>query len=390
MSTSDPTQPAPRRHDIDALRVLAFAAVMLYHLGMAYVDGWHWHLKSTYETTALQTPMRALNLFRLDLVFLISGAALGLALPRRTTPRLLASRSRRLLLPLAFGMLVVVPYQPYAQALAGGFVEPGLGAFLRRYFSGGPWPAQAFDGAHPGITWNHLWYLAYLWLYTAVLLLLARPLLERPALVSAWSRARGAGLLIAPALPIMLASALLWRRFPPTHDLVHDAWLHAVYGLYFLYGIWLARAAPAWAQLARGRWLALALAGAWLLAHLGLRRDWPLAARLAGDGYAWAMVCALLGFGHRHLNRHWRWLPWAREAVFPWYVLHQTLIIAALAWLGPRRLGGWREPWLVLALTVGGCALLTEGLIRRQAWLRPWFGLPAGRRMESRIRPKSS
>jgi len=115
-----------------------------------------------------------------------------------------------------------------------------------------------------------------------------------------------------------------------------------------------------------------------------------VAARLAADGYAWAMVCALLGFGHRHLNRHWRWLPWAREAVFPWYVLHQTLIIAALAWLGPWRLGGWREPWLVLALTVGGCALLTEGLIRHHAWLRPWFGLPSGRRMESRIKPKSS
>jgi peptidoglycan/LPS O-acetylase OafA/YrhL len=35
-----------RRHDIDALRVLAFALLILYHLAMLYVADWEWHLKS--------------------------------------------------------------------------------------------------------------------------------------------------------------------------------------------------------------------------------------------------------------------------------------------------------------------------------------------------------
>ncbi len=41
-----PTLPARRRHDIDALRALAFGLLILYHLGMYYVAGWPWHLKA--------------------------------------------------------------------------------------------------------------------------------------------------------------------------------------------------------------------------------------------------------------------------------------------------------------------------------------------------------
>ena len=39
---------APRRHDIDALRALAFALVIVYHVAMYYVADWHWHLKSPH------------------------------------------------------------------------------------------------------------------------------------------------------------------------------------------------------------------------------------------------------------------------------------------------------------------------------------------------------
>ena len=66
-----------RRHDIDALRALAFALVILYHVAMYYVAEWHWHLKSPHAAEWLQAPMRALNLWRMDLVFLISGLAFG-------------------------------------------------------------------------------------------------------------------------------------------------------------------------------------------------------------------------------------------------------------------------------------------------------------------------
>lgn len=367
--------PPPRRYDIDALRALAFALVMLYHVGMYYVADWHWHIKSASPQEWLQWPMRALNLWRMPLVFVVSGLALAMATHRGVQAGSAAQRSLRLLLPLAFGMAVVVPYQAYVQALDQGVVGPGWGAFLARYFTGGPWPAHAFDGAEFGVTWNHLWFLPYLWLYTMALLGL-RALL-------AW-RGRGAGTPRPAAHPVWtllwplalwwLATLLLWPHFPPTHDLVNDAWMHAVYGTAFVFGYRVAHDTRLWAWLLAGRWGWLAAAAVCALGVWGGFAT-GMARRLWADAYAWCVLLAALAWAHRALNRPWRWLVWSRESVYPWYLWHQTLIVAVAFALRPWGWGAGVEAAVVLGGTVLGCALLSAGM-RRVAWLRPLVGLP--------------
>ena len=71
----------------------------------------------------------------------------------------------------------------------------------------------------------------------------------------------------------------------------------------------------------------------------------------------------------------WRWLAWSNDSVYPWYILHQTLIILAVVALAPLHLGPVLEAVLLVAMTVLGCWVLTSGLIRRVRWLRPLFGL---------------
>ena len=372
-----------RRHDIDALRALAFALVILYHLAMYYVAGWDWHLKSPHTAEWLQWPMRALNLWRMDLVFLVSGLAIGLLRRSQPDAAMFRQRSWRLLLPLAFGMLVIVPYQPYAQGVANGLIAPGFGDFLLRYFRGGQWPRGAFDGWEAGITWNHLWYLAYLWVYTAVLVVLL-PLLDSAAgqrLRHAFVALRGARLLLVPVLPLLLYSLVLWPHFKPTHDLVHDAWLHAVYFTLFLYGYWVGIDAGFWAEATRLRRRSLVLALLLLTALVGLRASGAAAGpvgqqglRLLADIYLWSAVLAILGWAHLKLDRPWRWLPWANESVYPWYLLHQSVIIVLVVWLAPLQLGPVAEPALLLAGTVLGCWGITS-VVRRVNWLRPLFGL---------------
>jgi len=380
-----------RRHDIDALRALAFALVILYHVGMYYVAGWGWHLKSPHEAAWLQWPMRIVNLWRLDLLFVVSGIAIGFLRRGQGPLGLLRQRSARLLVPLAFGMAVVIPFQPYAQGVANGLVEPGFGRFLARYFTGGPWPAGAFDGAKEGVTWNHLWYLAYLWAYTAALVVLL-PLLESAAgrkLRAAFTGLRGAALSLAPVLPMLLYSLTLWPRFAPTHDLIHDGWLHAVYFTLFLYGYWIGLDEGFWAEATRLRWkslgVALALIGVSIpLLVLGTSQ-WASGRqlmRLLGDFYMWSAVLAILGWAHLKLNRPWPWLGWANESVYPFYMLHQTLIIVLIVWLAPLALGPAVEPMLLVAGTALGCWGITA-VVRRSEWLRPLFGLrrrakPAG------------
>jgi hypothetical protein len=111
-----------------------------------------------------------------------------------------------------------------------------------------------------------------------------------------------------------------------------------------------------------------------------LLRQWPdsvwtLQVMASQSLYLWAVLLTLLGWAKVYLDRPFRWLPYCTEAVYPWYILHQSLIIALLFWLKPLQLGPWWEPTLVLAGTVAFCLLLHEGLMRRIGWLRPLFGL---------------
>lgn len=371
-----------RRHDIDALRALAFALLILYHGCMLYVAGedWGWHLKSTHLAEWLQVPMLFVNRWRMDLIFLISGLSVHFLLRGTPVGRFIAQRSWRLLLPLVFGCLVIVPVQPYVQGIANGAVEPGYLQFLGDYFGGRQWPRDAFDGWEHGFTWNHLWYLVYLWCYTVVFAALL-PLLRR--LPNPFSRLRSGWLLVLPALPLLLYTFTLQPLFDETGDLIHDWYRHAVYFTVFLYGWWLGAANGVWDELVRLRRhalvAALVLVSGYLSMVFGLPDDAPewlgVIGRTLRNLYIWMALCAILGWSKACLDKPFRWLPWANEAVYPWYVLHQSLILLIAYWLLPLHLGPVLEPVLVFAGTIAGCWLLHEFVIRRVRWLRPCFGL---------------
>ena len=374
-----------RRYDIDALRALAFALLILYHLGMLYVADWGYHIKSPYSTmewaTWLQAPMIFINRWRMHLIFLISGMAAAFLLGKDRPGRFFGKRTWRLLLPLVFGMLVVVPIQPYAQGVTNGLVKPGFVQFLIDYYSHKPWPEGAFSGWKEGFTWNHLWYLAYLWVYTGVLALLVHPLNSRfgMKLRAMFCGLRGFALMTIPTLPLIAYTMTLQSHYPDTGDLVHDWYRHPMYFTVFLYGYLVARDAGFWAEVLRLRKWTLATALTLGVAYTFLDGIWSqdvLFQQVLRNMYMWTMLLTILGWAHALLNRPFRWLPWATESVYPWYMLHQSLIIGVAYWLIPYKLGPVLEPLLVLVGTVGGCYAISE-IVKRIAWLRPCFGLKA-------------
>lgn len=376
--------PVTRRYDIDALRALAFSLLIAYHLAMLYVADWNWHLKSSHQSAVLQWPMLFFNRWRMDLIFLISGVSIAFLLRKTGPGALFRQRSWRLLLPLLFGILIVVPIQPYCQGVANGLVEPGFAAFLGRYYAGYPWPENAFDGWQYGFTWNHLWYLVYLWCYTALFTLLQPAFHSRAGrgIERVFAGLRGWRLLLWPAVPILLFTVLLQRQFPNTNALINDWYAHCVYFTMFIYGWWLGRNDAIWPELARLRKPALTAALMTFLIYMVIARTTPdsepplqvLLIWSLRNLYIWLALCAILGWGNALLNRPFRWLPWATESVYPWYILHQSLIVYIAYWLVPQKIGPIAEPLLIGAGTVLGCWLLTA-LISRSAWLRPCFGM---------------
>lgn len=395
-----------RRHDIDALRVIAFGLLILYHVGMVYVADWGFHIKSPHQWEWLQWPMVAVNRWRMDLIFLISGIALGLSRAPARPWRMGLRRSRLLLIPLIFGMLAIVPIQAWIEARENGVFEAGFDAFLLRYWQLQPWPEGGFAGAEFGITWNHLWYLAYLWAYSLALV----PLL---VLARLWKRTGialkrpAAGTVLWPVLPPLLMivvpsfawfAVIHWLEpiFGDSKALFGDWANHAKYFPVFLFGFVVARHGDFWAALIAARYRVLSIAAVGFVLYFGLRilgrvitpdtaaalPDWNWRA-ISDSGYAiyaWSALLSILAFGALWLNKPWPWLPQANRAVYPWYILHQSLIVPLAALLIPLTLPGPVEALLVLIGTVAGCAAIHHFLVRRVRWLQPLFGV--------RIRPK--
>ncbi|MBN8505692.1 MAG: acyltransferase family protein [Burkholderiales bacterium] len=367
---------------LDALRVFAFALLIPYHVGMYYVS-WDWHVKSPHASALLEPFMRLSSPWRLGLLFFVGGVAAQLLWAKRGSLGLLKDRSYRLLLPLLVGMLVVVVPQAYFEVKTQApSLLPGDGGYLdfwASYLRGARFCDA--DGCLTTPTWNHLWFLPYLWLYA-----LAAPLLARLGRLPALRLPDWAWCLL-PALPLVLARWFVFPHFPSTHDLVHDHYNHLQYAYLFALG-WASRQALAeglWQAAKRRRWPLLALAlASWALlvayyqtyANVAPPTHWRMAQRAVWALMAWWAIAAACGWMQHWFNRDLAWLRAASSAVFCLYVLHQSVIVVLTQALAPLALPWGLEALLLLVLTFA-LSLLGYQVLRRVPWVRQGFGIRA-------------
>jgi surface polysaccharide O-acyltransferase-like enzyme len=376
-----------RRFDLDWVRILAFALLVPYHVGMYYVS-WDWHVKSPQLVPALEPLMILSAPWRLSLLFLVSGVATAF-LKAKLPAGFLRQRSWRLLLPLLFGMYVVVPPQAFlelVEKVPGGYHVGYLG-FMADYLKGGDLYCMAPGDCVDGPTWNHLWFVAYLWVYTLALWagcrLLPHAWREKAA---AFVRAAcgGQGILLWPMLWLVAARMLVYPYFESTHDITDDPYNHLQYGLMFLLGYLLATTDGAWEQLRRHRrWMlliamvsyALMIAGYLQFDDSGEIPAGPLAVLRALWGVMeWAAIAAILGYARAWNPKDSPLLRYLTAAVFPFYILHQTVIVVLAHGLKPLHIAPALEGPFLVAATFALCLLGYE-TVRRVGWLRPLFGL---------------
>jgi len=370
---------------LDWIRVAAFFVLILYHVGMFYVT-WDWHVKSDHAGHALEPAMMLVNPWRLTLLFLVSGAATRFMADKMPAGALAGRRTIRLLIPLVFAMAVIVPPQSYYEVVEKIGYSGTYLAFWARYLAGDPGFCDA-DGCLSLPTWNHLWFVVYLLAYTLLLslaLAVARgPLLQLGAFLS--RNLRGPGLLVWPILFLAGARLGLFPYFEVNHAFVGDWYNHAVSFAAFLFGFLVMKDGNIAAECIRLRHIALGL----FLAAFALYASYVWAYR-ADDAvppealrivmrvvYAvdqWAAIVAVLGYGARHLTRDTPLLRTLTEAVFPFYIAHQTIIVVAGHQLKALHLPALAEGALLVSITIAGCWLTYE-IARRSGPLRPLLGL---------------
>jgi glucans biosynthesis protein C len=389
--------PVPaRRADLDWLRVCAFGLLILYHAGMAW-SGLTTALASTEDIGWLREGMRFLDRWRMPLIFVVSGASIILALGTRSAHSFAVDRVNRLLLPLAFGMVVLVPPQDYLEQLYHGQFRGSFLDFLWR----------AFTGMYPGgkMHSHHLWFLAYALVLTFVLLpgfLWLRSAPGRAVHTKVGIVAARTGLQWLIALP--LAAAMLWLA--PNSDsnaygFVGPWYGLGYYGVLLLFGTFLFGSPELLAALNRQRFLSLGIGiAAYAVFYvvyvngavrLVISRDDLPAYALVSAVNTMAWIFAVIGFANRYLTRRPAFLADATEAVYPFYLLHQTVMVIAVYWLlrfGAPPLTGFVVT--VLATFLGTSAIYFC-LVRPLWFVRPLFGLKsaglAGHRQPDRPEP---
>jgi glucan biosynthesis protein C len=367
-----------RRYDLDWLRVIVFGLLIFYHVGMFFVP-WGWHIKNNIIYEWLQLPMLFLNQWRLPILFVISGMGTAFAFGKRNTTQFIKERVLRLYIPLVFGMAIIIPPQVYIERIANGDFT---GSYLEF------WIGPAFQGIYPegNFSWHHLWFLPYLLVYSIVmapifsfirknpdskiLTVLKRSIQSKPLLIY---------LLV---IPLFLYESLLEPFFDVTHNLVWD-WFNFISSLtLFVYGFLLISIQKVfWSALQKIKKTTLIVGICcfsmqvfiWYNLEDNIVVHFVEAALKTLNIWSW--ILTIFGFGATWLNQSSQYLAYANRAVYPFYILHQTITVILGYYVYQLDWGFFSKASVLIIGTFGGAFLIYEFLIRRIKILQPVFGV---------------
>jgi hypothetical protein len=358
-----------RRHDLDFIRVAAFMLLIVYHVSLMY-NSRGFLLKAPDSSPIFDIIHLWTHPWRMSLLFLISGVVTGILLTRQTPEVLRKARTRQLLVPLLVGMLFLIPPQMYVCLNTSLGVEISLRDVFWHYLTLTPIPLP--DGREVNLFWmQHLWYLAYLWTYTAILTLVvsAWPKLLPLAGDRLTPRLAGKWILIFPAILFILLRLTLRPAFPPTLNILTDWYSHSIYLMSFLLGVVMAMRSEYWEAVvdARKPALILALGCAVFLTMLfpGLPAGEPdmwqaFAGRVLAGTFQWCAIVAILGYAKVWLNSENAVVRYLNRAVLTYYVLHQTVMLVIAYWLREFGLMSASSFIPIVVATLAVCALCYE------------------------------
>jgi hypothetical protein len=359
---------AIRKHEIDFIRVVVFALLMIYHASLIFGTR-SWLVTADSPSRVFDLVSLVSHPWRLSLLFMISGISTA-ALSRRLGPAdIRGLRSRQLIPPLLFGAFVIVPPQIYVAFRSNFDLKMSYMEFWETYLRFGSLVDQ--DGAvHSLFSLQHLWFLAYLWLYS-ILLTLCPLAVDVIKTVSARlsGMLQGYGLLAWPILYLSALRLVLYPVFGETLDVGHDWYAHVVYFGFFTFGYLMADDERFWTSIVAQRGRAALVAAASLALITGLFLLYPPGARglavtmlhrIGRSAFQWSAIVAIFGICRVAITAPHRVTSYFNKAMLSYYVLHQTIMLVFAYWLKQTYgLGSSSFPLLVLA-TVACCMLLYE------------------------------
>ncbi len=350
-----------RRYDIDWLRVIAIGLLLIYHVAIGF-QSWGIMIgfivsKDTWES--LWIPMTMLNVWRIPLLFFVSGMGVYFAIQNRNWKQLLIERAGRLLIPFVFGIFVIAPIHVY---------------IWQHYYQ---LPSNYIYGP------AHLWFLGNIFAYVVILL----PVLfylnenEEGRIVTGIKKLLSNPLGLLAIIMTFIAEVVFIDPHP--YEMYAMTWHGFVLGLLaFFFGFcFVLSGSVFWDMMLKWRWLFLIVASILFAYRLTQFQMQVPAYLLAIESCAWIFL--IFAFGYRYLNHPGRTLRYLSEAAYPVYILHMIFLFLGSMLISPLAIAVQLQFTFVLLFTTIGCFVFYELLIRRINIIRPLFGLKMENNMRS-------
>lgn len=342
-----------RRHDIDWLRVIAIGLLIIYHTSIAF-QPWGVFIGFIQNGESLEwiwVPMSMLNMWRIPILFFVSGMGVHFAMRKRNFWELIFERSQRILLPFVFGIIAIVP----------------LHIFLWQDYYQQDLTYQPSKG--------HLWFLGNIYTYVIILAPLFYTL-RKLNLATRYTKLENT--LKHPFIFLLVSLSFVLETLiaqPELYTFYAISWHGYFMGLLsFFFGyLFIHLGESFWKGLYSWKWAYLVLASMlYLLRIFVYDLEAPLAL-MALESVAW--IFSILGLFHQFINQPGKVLNYLSQAAYPIYIIHMLVLYGVSYFLFPLDIPVLIKLALVIFTTFIGCFLIYELLIKRLSYIRPLFGL---------------
>jgi len=381
-----------RLHYLDWLQVLAILGVFLFHAVHPFDDLADWHIKNAEKSALATFFVGFFNLWGMPFFFTMAGATSWFSLRRRTASHYIRERVTRLLIPFILGSIILTPIQAYYEFTHKGWWEGSsiiefiFSTEARTYFFT-EYNSITFNPEIFGDLGYHLWFVGFLFVFS----LLALPVFTwlngdsgKRFVTSFAQLANWRGGLLIFAIPLILIGYF----FQPFLS-GYTGWATFFFLLaFFIFGYILIADERFMRAIRRDWWLHLILGIACTLFFFSVAAGVPVWDWLVSPGTpgfyiswtawgvnSWCWTMFIMYVGMRFLDFSNEWLQYGREASYPFFFVHQPVIIF-IAFYAVQ----WEINLLIklLVVVIGSFAVslgLYELLVRRINPVRTLFGM---------------
>jgi len=363
-----------RFYDIDWLRVIGMTLIFSFHNARFFNED-DWHVKNTQLSFGASVYVAVLDQFIMPLFFVLSAIAIFYALKRRSGKEFMRERTNRLIIPLVFGIFTHIPLQVYIERVTHGQFDGSFWKFIPHYFDG-------FYGFGGNFAWMglHLWYLLMLFLFSWLLLSVFQRIRKSQEFTTRLADFFSRSVMIYLFfIPIMLMEFIVGLSPNTIGRRDFGGWSPLTYLVIFFLGYILGTDSRYRPAIERTRFFSLTMS--LLLLAIGYSLEM---ADISINSYflapfrglnTWAWLMTFMGFAIHHLNFNNGFLKYANEAVLPFYILHQTVIVSVGYFIRDWQLAVFPKYLFLAAVSFIIIMVLYEFIVKRVNVLRYVFGM---------------